>query len=124
MASLDTESNATSISVNILIKKEDGLFIAHCLELDIIAVCDTLDNARKEVISLVCAQIDYAFSNDNLENLYHPAPQEVWVEFFKCKEKIERKYKLESGFKKEKNRSFLPPLLTTNTCQPKALCHV
>lgn len=115
----------TSISVNILIKKEDDAFIAHCLELDIVAVADTADDAQREIISLVCAQVDYAFSNNNLDNLYHPAPAEIWSEFFACKKAKERKYKLESGFQKaaKEHHSILPPWLISKTCEGN-LCHV
>lgn len=115
----------TSISVNILIKKENGEFVAHCLELDIVAVADTKANVQREVITLICAQVDYAFSNDNLDNLFHPAPTEVWSEFFACKEAQERRYKLESGFKKaaESHNTVLPPWLIANTCEGN-LCHV
>lgn len=71
-----------SFNTNVLIKKSDDMFVAHCLELDIVAVADTLDAVRKEIVSLICAQIDYAFSKDNIDNLFHPAPQEVWQEFW------------------------------------------
>ncbi|MBU4261221.1 MAG: hypothetical protein KKC76_04985 [Proteobacteria bacterium] len=123
MTSLGEKSEDISISVNILIKEEDGMYVAHCLELDVVAVSKTPDQAQREVISLICAQVDYAFSNNNLNNLYHPAPPEVWTEFFKCKEQIARKYKLQSGFKKS-IESILPPWLIANTCQPGKLCHV
>ena len=76
-----------SFIFNILIKKENELFIAHCLELDIVSAERSKEKAEKELVDLICAQLDYAFSNDNLENLYHPAPQKVWEEFFACKKK-------------------------------------
>ena len=30
------------------------------------------------ILSLIQVQVEYAFENDNLDNLYHPAPKEVW----------------------------------------------
>ncbi|MBU0463838.1 MAG: hypothetical protein KKD21_00040 [Proteobacteria bacterium] len=124
MAELIQKSNKTSITVNVLTKKEDGMFVAHCLELDIVAVGTTIDDAQRELVSLVCAQIDSAFSNDNLDNLFHPAPPEVWQELFKCKEQIERKYEIRSEFKKKNDIEKTPPWLITNICNPEAnLCH-
>ncbi|MDD5451294.1 MAG: hypothetical protein PHT49_05310 [Desulfovibrionales bacterium] len=124
MASLGKKSKDISISVNILIKEDEDMFVAHCLELDVVAVAKSAEDAQREVISVVCAQVDYAFSNNNLDNLFHPAPPEVWAEFFACKEQRERKYKLESGFQKEvKEHKILPPWLIAKTCQQGKQCH-
>jgi hypothetical protein len=43
---------------------------------------ETLEQTQKDIVALICAQIDYAFSNDNLDNLYHPAPKQVWEAFY------------------------------------------
>ena len=102
-----------SMTFNILAKKEKNVWIAHCLELDIIATADKLPVLKKEIVDLIITQIDYAFSNDNLENLYHPAPAEVWKEFYACKESIEKKIKMKSEFK---DNSFVPPWIIANTC--------
>lgn len=67
---------------NCLIKKDNRVWIGHCLELDIVATGESVNLVKDELIDLILAQIDYAFSNDNLDNLYHPAPQEVWKEFY------------------------------------------
>jgi hypothetical protein len=120
MADIKTENNKASFNVNIFLKKEDGMYVAHCMELDIVAVANTADQAQEELISLVCAQIDYAFSNDNLDNLFHSAPVDVWEEFFQCKKRTERDYPLESGFPKkqgEGKKSILPPWLTAKVCE-------
>jgi len=101
-----------SITFNILAKKEDNLWIAHCLELDIVATSKTLKVLKKEIVDLIITQINYAFSNNNLKNLYHPAPAEVWKEFYACKESVERKIKLRSEFE---DNSFVPPWITANT---------
>jgi len=118
MGELLCKSPEISIDVNILIKEEDGLFVAHCLEFDIVAAAKTLDQAQREVVALICAQVDYAFSNDNLDNLFHPAPPELWKELAACKEQKERKYKIESGFSQKKDAALaFPPWLVAKTCQ-------
>ena len=115
-----------SFTVNILITKEADYFLAHCLELDIVAAGNTSDQSQREIISLICAQIDYAFNYNNLENLYHPAPPEIWHKFFTCKEQLERKYKLESTFAQDQynpTSMMLPPWLISKTCQTEYYCH-
>ncbi len=80
MGELINKNNDISINANILTKKEGNLYVAHCLEFDIVATGDTADQAQRDCVSLVCAQIEYAFAHDNLDNLYHSAPAEVWAE--------------------------------------------
>jgi hypothetical protein len=114
-------SEDQSMTVNVLIKKEDNILIAHCLELDIVATADTLNQVKDDITSLIMTQIDYAFSNNNLEYLFHPAPQEVWADFFSCKERaIRERHKTKSLFTKK--IPSIPPWIITNTLQAP-LCH-
>ena len=75
---------------NVLVKKEDDLYIAHCLELDIVDTGTTRAQATGDLHDLIGTQLSYAFANDNIDNLFHPAPPEVWQEFLACKEKKEK----------------------------------
>ena len=103
----------TGLSVNILIKKEEDLFVAHCLELDIVATGGTVQQVKEDILDLIVAQVDYAFSNNNLDNLYHPAPPDVWREFFACKGIPEAmKRKVGAGRKK----TSVPPQIVASTC--------
>ena len=110
-----------SLTFNILIKEEDDQFIAHCLELDIVTTANDLKTAEDDIASLVVAQLEYAFSNDNLENLYRPAPPEVWQEFWSCKDQMERRYPITPSDKLEEAK-MLPPWLIANICQSHH-CH-
>ncbi|MBU1056101.1 MAG: hypothetical protein KKC46_20095 [Proteobacteria bacterium] len=116
--------NEAAFSVNILIKKDNDIFVAHCLELDIVATGKTIAEVQSEIISLISAQIEYAFTNNNLEYLYHPAPSEVWNEFFSCKKQIESKYKIKPGsLESDKKHNILPPWLIAKTCQSGSSCN-
>lgn len=118
MSWIRKSSKGLAMTFNILVKEEDNTFIAQCLELDIVATADKVNQVKKDMISLIIAQIDYAFSNDNLENLYHPAPPDVWSEFFSCKKMIEERHKIEPSFNKDvSSKSIIPPWIITNTCQ-------
>ena len=111
MATLKSE-----MTFNILAKKEEGMVVAHCLELDIVATGNTIKEVKKEMENLILTQVDYAFSDDNLDNLYHPAPVEVWEAFYKCKKQTEKRLRLKSAFKKKKAPFFVPPVIITKTC--------
>lgn len=104
---------------NILAKREENYWVGHCLELDIVATADSLKNLSQDIVELIIAQVDYAFSNKNLENLYKPAPPEVWQEFFKCILKAEKRFKIKSEFQKDHaTKTFVPPWIIAKTCTP------
>ena len=63
--------------------------MAHCLELGLIAVTDSRESAEQDIMDVIEAHVRYAVENDNLEYMYHPAPKEIWDEFFACDEVIE-----------------------------------
>ena len=114
-------SSDISIAANILLKEEDGMFVAHCLELDIVAVGNSAEDARRECVALICAQIEYSFAHDNLDHLYRPAPAEVWAEFFACKAQEEKRYKIEKRLTEDTPaKAILPPWLIAKTCKA---CH-
>ena len=108
-------SNKVAMSFNVLIKEEEGLYIAHCLELDIVAARETMEEAKKEIFDLIRVQVDYAFAHKNLENLFHPAPAEVWKEFYECKKQEEKLFSLKPSFKSEED-IFIPPNFLARTC--------
>jgi len=83
--------------------------------LDIVATAPTIEQLKKDIVSLIRAQLEFAFDNDNLENLFHPAPKEVWQEFYSCKDGETEIQKIENNQRKHINPS-IPPYLTTNTC--------
>ena len=78
-------SQVVPTQFRILFKEiEEGEWLAHCLELDIVTTADTADQVEKDIIDLIIAQVTYAIENDNMHNLYRDAPREVWDEFFQC----------------------------------------
>ena len=105
------------ITFNIFIKKDEEVFIAHCLELDIVATASTLEQVKDDIISLIKAQVEFAFSNDNLDRLFHPAPKEVWKEYYLCEDSEVETQKIETKKRRKKQIDLsAPPFLITNTC--------
>lgn len=122
---MGAKADETSMVFNILAKKTHDMWIAHCLELDIVATSNSLDTLEKDIKDLILTQVDYAFSNDNLANLYHPAPSNVWKEFYACRKSIEDKIKVKSAFQKRTSpRLFVPPWIIAKTCFAQGACAV
>jgi len=75
-----------NLAFNALLKYEDGLWVAHCMELDIVATGDSPDSAVNDLKDLIVAQVSCALANDNTKYLYHSAPKEVWDEYWKAED--------------------------------------
>jgi len=115
----------SAVTFSILIKqtKEYG-FVAHCLELDLVATADSLEAVKADILDVIIAQIQYAFANDNLEYLYHSAPPEVWREFYECREQETERYQVPSSIEGESMEKFVPPWIIANTCRSTSDRHV
>lgn len=108
-----------SFTVNVLFKKEGGEWVGHCLELDIVSTDTNLKRLKTDMKNLIIAQVEFAFSNDNLDYLFHPAPPDVWAEFYKCKKMDEEKFSLPSP-----KKAFVPPWIIANMCKTESSSHV
>ena len=60
------------------IYKDDGKWVAHNLELDIVAVGTTKQQALKELQHLVVNQLSFAIHHKMEDTVYHPAPERFW----------------------------------------------
>ncbi|HYB92514.1 MAG TPA: hypothetical protein VEC38_15870 [Candidatus Binataceae bacterium] len=67
---------------NGLVYREDSGWAVHCLELDIVGVGGTPEEAVREATELIEEAIIYAFENDDLAHLFKPAPRELFDRFF------------------------------------------
>jgi hypothetical protein len=54
--------------------------------LDLVAASKTQARVEKDIFDVVREQILFAFIHNNLDNLYHPAPPEVWRESYNAKQ--------------------------------------
>jgi hypothetical protein len=118
-------NHSASMIFNILIKKEDEVFVAHCMELDIVATGQSIDEATNDLIDLVVAQLEYAFMNDNLDHLYRPAPLEVWRQFYTCERSLgEREIALSLSPKEASRENFMPPYIIAKMCEAQMESHV
>lgn len=68
-----------TINLDIVIYREDGLWVAHCLQLDIVAASQTVEEAQSEIMELIKAHTEYTIEHDDWEHFYHPAPDKYWA---------------------------------------------
>jgi len=109
----------TAMAFNLLLKEEERLYVAHCLELDIVATGETAEEARRDVVDLIRAQVAYAFAHDNLDHLYRPAPADVWREFYSCRGESQEEFSIEP-----ESGVFVPPWIVATTCRVESLRYV
>jgi predicted RNase H-like HicB family nuclease len=76
-----------SFVFSILSKPQDGMWVAHCMELDVVAVAPSMEEAEEDLESIIKAQIEYCINNNNMENLFRSAPQELWDEYLRASKK-------------------------------------
>lgn len=69
---------------NVLIEETDGVFIAHCLEMGLVATADQPDDLPSIMGKLVSRQVEFALRNNNPSDIYHPAPPEIWEKFHRA----------------------------------------
>ena len=59
-------------------EEDPGKFVAHCLELDVVAVEDTKPKAIDLLKELIEVQVNSAIADDALERVFRPAPRKYW----------------------------------------------
>jgi hypothetical protein len=82
-------SKAKEIELDLrgIVYREGGAWIAHCLELDIVAEGTNPDDAINDVLDLCAFQIDTAIENNDLESIFRPAPAKYWNLFYSARSK-------------------------------------
>lgn len=69
----------TKIHLDIVLYREDDLFVAHCLQLDIIAQATTVEQAKCNIEDLIIAHTEYTIKHDDWDNYFKPAPDIYWA---------------------------------------------
>jgi len=71
---------ALPINLNTVIEcQADGKYLAHCLQLDLVAYGNSPETAASELLEVIDIQFRTCLQNDNVSHFYHPAPQEAWA---------------------------------------------
>jgi hypothetical protein len=77
-----------SITLRGIIYPEDGVWLAHCLEMDIVAEGTTPEKAFQDLVDLCNWQLEVAKKQGDVESAFRPAPPEYWKLFFVAQKKL------------------------------------
>ena len=68
-------------SFNVLIEEQDGIHVANCLEMGLVAVHSDPEHLVEIMAKLITRQLKFALENENPSDIYRSAPPEVWKKF-------------------------------------------
>jgi hypothetical protein len=78
------------VTLNAIVYKEDNEWIAHCLQMDLVATGAHSKEAICNLFDLIKAQIEFAEDNNNFAAVFRPAPPDAWARLAhvrKCRRK-------------------------------------
>jgi hypothetical protein len=70
-----------SYEFTIFIEEVEGAHVAHALEAGMLATDDSLEAALSKLSIMLIRHIEFAEKNDRPDQIYRPAPPEVWKRF-------------------------------------------
>lgn len=73
---------AFRIPLRVVFYREDGEWIAHCLEFDLCGNGSTKGQALESLSEAINLQVQYSLEHNNPQNLFTPAPSEIQEMFF------------------------------------------
>jgi hypothetical protein len=80
-------ADMTQFELRIVAYREEGVWLAHCLELDIVTEGKSSKKAVRDLINLCVLQIKVAIEENDLPAIIRPAPSEIWTMFFSATKK-------------------------------------
>lgn len=69
------------IDLRAVVYRHQKWWIAHCLELDLVAEGTTLAGALHDLMEICISQVETATKMGNLESIFRAAPPEFWAMF-------------------------------------------
>lgn len=69
------------ISLRAVVYSEEGTWLAHCLEMDIVEAGKSANEALRNLVDLCRLQVKVALEEKDLESIFRPAPAEAWKMF-------------------------------------------
>ncbi len=107
MSTLDRMSKP-HVRLNIISYEENGKYVSHCLEMDLVATNTTQKKALDDVIDLIKAQIVFAIENDNSDYLYKSAPFQIWAKIKTAKKCDSRMIRISAQTKRTRSAVATP----------------
>lgn len=76
-----------SIDLRAVLYPQRNVWIAHCLEMDLVAEGPSADQALLDLLDLCAYQIEFALEHGDLKSIFRPAPEETWVMYWRAHKK-------------------------------------
>lgn len=96
-----------SIKLNVLVYREENEWIAHCLQMDLVAASEDKVSVQDDIIDLIKAHVVYALENDNIDHIFKSAPAEEWERLSRSQRCGTRKFTIEAP-KKDDGAQSIP----------------
>lgn len=61
---------------------EEDIWVGRCLEMNLVVTAPTFEEAQSDLHDVIETQVDYCMVNENMEHMFHSAPQEEWDKFY------------------------------------------
>lgn len=107
-----------------LVRKEADLFVAYCLELDLVTASKTEDEAVNDLVDVTVEQVRYCIANDCMDSLFRRAPDEIWDEYCRCEKRAKPKPRIIKAPSKEALvTDLLPFSFIASACRSQSFCH-
>lgn len=78
-----TATKSKTFTFNVLVENVQNAYIATCLEMYLVATSDDENDLISKMSKLIVRQVQFALKNENPQDIFHPAPKEVWDKFMK-----------------------------------------
>jgi hypothetical protein len=82
----NTDTHVYDIPLRVLIYKEDGEFVAHALEMDLLGYGATQSNAMDALLEMIFCQLSFAHEKKDARLLMFPAEPEIFARWEKARE--------------------------------------
>lgn len=73
-----------TLTVKVLGYFEDGEWVAHALELDLVGTGDSFEAASEELKGAIDAQVSFAIEQGNVDLIFKSAPKKYWTIYNKA----------------------------------------
>lgn len=94
------------LDLRAVVYREGEWWIAHCLEMDLVAEGKTPRQALRDLLEISLAHVRYADEQGDLNSVFRPAPPEIW-RMFSTAEDIEMRRKPAKPIERFKARELV-----------------
>lgn len=76
------------IDLRVIVYQERGIWLSHCLELDIVGEGETPQESLKTLVELCTLQVETAVEAGDLQSIFRAAPAEYWKLYLQGRDQV------------------------------------